>query len=155
MARLLRSLADESVGTDGSQIQSAWTELESLLTRHLEAEEHYLLPLIEAAHRENASLIRDDHDRIRAELAALGRELERPSQRQRGAVLLQQMLEEHAKREESTLYSWVDYSASAAVRRRVLSALRLVSLAAARVRRRFDSVRPVRNSEPPRSSQRQ
>ncbi len=149
MERLLRLLSSELDKPETAEFQSAWTELEVLLTRHLDAEEHYLLPLIEAAHRENANMIRDDHEKIRALLGALGADLSDPGRRRSGAGALHGLLRDHARREESSLYTWVDYGASAAVRRRVLSALRMVGMAAARVRRRLESVRPPRNSEPP------
>lgn len=149
MDRLLRTLASDSDRSESAEFESTWTELEVLLTRHLDAEEHYLLPLIEAAHRENADIIREDHEKIRALLTALGTDLKDPVRRRNGASALQGVLKDHARREENSLYAWADFGASAAVRRRVLAALRFVGIAAARVRRRLESVRPPRNSEPP------
>ena len=102
-----------------------WSEFESCLTWHMDAEEHYLLPLAEAAHAEQVSAIRDEHAAIRKLVAELGVLVDLHALGEQSTAELVRLLHEHAALEEATLYGWADQGVSTAVGRSIAAMLHL------------------------------
>lgn len=93
---------------DQPAIDAAWTEFESALLAHLEAEEVHLLPIFAQVDREEVTAIRQDHAKIRYLLAEMGVRLELHCVKERTVERLIQSLRAHAAREERLLYEWAD-----------------------------------------------
>lgn len=121
---LLKRLSDDAEGNDWRALQQTWGEFESCLASHLEAEERYLLPLIEGAHLADAEACRAEHGRIRSFVAELGVELDLHAVRKEAVEQFIEFLRDHSRRESSTLYRWGGDTASSDVERRVAGMLR-------------------------------
>ncbi len=112
---LLRCLEQDAVAPVPSALQATWTTFESRLTRHMDAEEQFLLPLIEASDPGEVARIRTEHTRIRELLTELGVAIELHTIRARNIERLIEVLEAHAKHENGALYRLAGEKASAAV----------------------------------------
>jgi len=91
---------------------------------HLDAEEHYLLPLVEAGHPAETERTRAEHLRIRRMVTELGVAVELHAARQPVIDELIRMLRDHAEWEDKTLYRWASDSASTSVQQSVSSKLK-------------------------------
>ena len=72
---LLAQLAREAEDSDRQALQATWSELEKRLIAHLDAEEQYLLPLIEADNPVEVARTRREHGEIRDLIASSGSRL--------------------------------------------------------------------------------
>jgi hemerythrin superfamily protein len=93
---------------DAAAAQETWAAFEKGLLAHLEAEERHILPIFEREDPDEAVVIRNEHDRIRAQLAELGVGLEIHTAREARVNEFIGFLREHAKREEDKLYQWAE-----------------------------------------------
>jgi len=116
---LLRCLAQDAQAPVPGTLQTTWSQFETQLTRHMQAEEQFLLPLLEASDAREVTRIRAEHSRIRDLLAELGLAVELHTIREANILELVALLEAHAKHENSVLYRMAGDKASAAVEHRM------------------------------------
>ncbi len=130
---LLVKLAEDAQATDRQALQQTWSDLEKRLIAHLDAEERYLLPLVEFDNPLEVARTRREHAEIRDLLAELGLAIELHTARQPDVQRLIDMLRAHAEHEESALYSLAGNKASSAVEHSIASTLKAVVRSALRV----------------------
>ena len=124
LAVLLERLSQAAEACDREALVATWTELEPRLTCHMEAEERYLLPLVEADHPAEVKRTLLEHAQIRDRIAELGLAIELHSVRSGDIRALIDMLQAHAKHEDEKLYVIAGDKVSVAGEHRVLSTLR-------------------------------
>jgi hemerythrin-like domain-containing protein len=110
---LLAQLTSAIEGADWSELCEQWTRFEQNLRDHLDTEERSLFPLVAPAHRREVESLRGDHEHIRGALSELGVAVDLHTLRKAAIDELIVYLQEHAQRENHTLYEWVDGSATA------------------------------------------
>jgi hemerythrin superfamily protein len=121
---LLRRLVDDARAPEPGALQKTWSALEAQLTRHMEAEERFLLPLLEATDPAEVKRIREDHERIRYTLSEVGISVELHTVRAGRVTELAEMLRAHAQREDGALYRLAGEKASSAVEQGIARLLR-------------------------------
>ena len=121
---LLKRLADDAVAPECGALQCTWGELESRLLTHVAAEEHYLLPLIEASHPAEVARTFSEHKQIRHQVSELGLAIELHAVRNPAIEELIRTLQAHARYEEQTLYSLAGDKASTALQHRISALLK-------------------------------
>jgi hemerythrin len=124
LTQLLWRLSQDARDPSGLELQATWGELERRLNAHLRAEEEYLLPLVEASHPALVECTRREHDEIRRLVAELGVAVELHTVREPAISELVRTLDEHAEREDRTLYRFAGEKASVAVQHGIVVALR-------------------------------
>lgn len=124
LERLVTELVDTVEGADEPTIQQMWSRFESGLLAHFDAEERYILPLLERDHAAEVRGIRDEHDRIRRLMAELGVRADLHTLRKDVVDELIAALRAHAEREDRTLYPLADAAADVGTRERLFDALR-------------------------------
>ena len=122
-AQLMR-LAEDAEAPDASPLEASWDALEARLMRHLEAEETYLLPLLEASHPNEVARTLAEHRRIRDIVAAVGISIELHSVRKPELLALVELLNAHAAYEDTQLYPLAADKASVAVEHSVSATLK-------------------------------
>ena len=120
---LLRSLSEDATGPGGAPLQSTWGQLENRLTCHMEAEERFLLPLIEDAHPTEVRRTRLEHVQIRHLVAELGVAIDLHTARQPAIDALVNVLRDHAQHEDSVLYGFAGDQASRSIHDKLSSLL--------------------------------
>lgn len=120
---LFADLLNAAEGADQPTLQQVWTEFESGLLAHLDAEEQYLLPHFEKTDPGVARTVRADHERIREAIAALGVSTDLHLLRLDVAEELIRTLREHAALETRSLYAWAERSVEEKDRAAILEAL--------------------------------
>lgn len=109
LERQLRELARAIDTNDAaSDLHQCWQHFEASLLEHLGAEERTIFPVVAAAHRPEMEELRVEHQVIRKSLAELGLALELHTLRKPAVDELISFLSQHAARENSTLYTWID-----------------------------------------------
>jgi hemerythrin-like domain-containing protein len=121
---LLARLQGAATLSDREMLQTTWCELESRLVRHLEAEEQFLLPLVEASHPAEVERILREHTEIRDRIAVLGVAVELHAIRATDIQALVEQLARHAEHEERELYRAAGEKASSAVEHSIAEALK-------------------------------
>jgi len=111
-------------GADQPTLQQAWTDFESGLLRHLEAEERLIVPALEVEHPEEIRMLRRDHARIRGLIAELGVSTDLHLLRSHMAEELLQRLRSHARWEDETLYRWAEEAIDETGRRSLFETLK-------------------------------
>jgi hypothetical protein len=101
-----------------------WCELEHRLLSHMDVEEQFLLPLVEASHYRDVERARAEHVRLRELVCTLGAAIELNTAREPAIRELSQLLHAHAEREDRLLYRSACERASVIVQFRMASALR-------------------------------
>jgi hypothetical protein len=112
---LLRRLAQDARAPMPGALQITWGTFEARLSRHMEAEERFLLPLLEGSDPAEFTRIRLEHARIRDLLTELGVAVDLHAVREPNITELIEVLEEHAKHENGALYRLAGEKASSAV----------------------------------------
>lgn len=102
--RLLQWLRDAADGAESPRIHEVWGLCKQRLTEHMEAEERYLLPILEAQYPREAECVRRDHAEIRSRVAELGVHYELRLLRKTMTQDLMDLVSMHAAWEEKTLY---------------------------------------------------
>lgn len=128
---------------DAAAAQEAWTAFERGLLAHLEAEEHHMLPVFEREDPDEAVVIRNEHDKIRAMLADIGVGLEIHSAREARVEEFVRFLRAHAKREEAKLYAWAESDLPEEPSRGVRARIRAAVRAGAQALRRSIAAPPI------------
>ncbi|MDF3071282.1 MAG: hypothetical protein K0R38_6883 [Polyangiaceae bacterium] len=122
---ILRRLAEDATAPEcDAPLQSTWCQFEARLLCHMEAEENYLLPLIEASHAGEVERLRLEHVRIRQLVSELGVAIELHAARQPAIDALVKLLHDHAQREDVIVYEIAGQRASAVLQNRITSTLR-------------------------------
>jgi hypothetical protein len=121
---LLRRLAEDADAPDAAQLQVSWAALEGRVLRHMEAEERYLLPLLEASHPAAVAKTHAEHGHIRDILSALGIAVELHSARKPDILQLIELLKAHSAYEDGALYTLAGERASVAIQHSVTAALK-------------------------------
>lgn len=122
----LEALARVADGSDSEALAGAWADVETRLSRHMQAEERYLLPLVMASHPAAAQLTLQEHSRIREIVAELGLAVELHTIRSHEILALIDWLRAHSHREDEELYAFAGEKASSAVEHGILSVLKSV-----------------------------
>lgn len=130
LSQLLWRLSQDARDPSGLELQATWRELEHRLLAHLDAEEQFLLPLVEASHPFQVECTRREHGEIRRIVAELGIAVELHTVRESAISELVRTIDEHAEREDRTLYRFAGEKASVAVQHRIALALRESTTAA-------------------------
>ena len=121
---LLKRLAEDAQAPECAALHCTWCELESRLLGHMAAEEHYLLPLIEASHPTDAARTFAEHNQIRHQVSELGVAIELHSVRQPAIDQLIRTLQAHAQYEDETLYPLAGEKASPMLQQRIAAMLK-------------------------------
>lgn len=129
---LLKRLAEDIESPSKAELAATWAIFESRLIRHLEAEERFLLPLLEVSHPDEVKRTRSDHMHIRDSIAELGVAIELHAARQPDIAELIRFLREHAAHEDTALYQLAGDRAPADVAHGILDVLKQAVLSAAR-----------------------
>ena len=124
LAVLLECLSQAAEASDREGLATTWAELEPRLIGHMDAEERYLLPLVEADHPAEVKQTLLDHAQIRDRRAELGLAIELHAVRCGDIRALIDLLQAHSKHEDEELYVLAGDKVSAAVEHRVVSTLR-------------------------------
>lgn len=112
---LLERLEQDAEAPVPGALAATWEVFETKLLRHMEAEERYLLPLLEATDHPEVMRIRREHAAIRNRLAEIGLAIELHVARETSIAQLVKLLREHAKHEDSILYRLAGDKASSVV----------------------------------------
>jgi hemerythrin-like domain-containing protein len=120
---LLEDVANHAASANPA-LAITFNELEQRLMTHMEAEEQYLLPLVEVSHPGEADRTRLEHARIRQLVSELGLAIELHAVREPQIAELVQLLREHAAREDRTIYTFAGERASSAVEHRLAAMLK-------------------------------
>jgi hypothetical protein len=121
---LLQCLAEDVEAPGGRRLEATWAAFESRLIGHLDAEERFLLPLIEASNPDEINRIRADHARIRDSVTELGLAIELHAVRKSRIMELIHFMQAHAKHEDEALYRLAGDKASTAVEHSILESLK-------------------------------
>jgi hemerythrin-like domain-containing protein len=111
---------------DWDDVRAMWTQLDSGLVAHLEAEERHLLPLFARVEPAEAAALLAEHARFRTMLNELGVGVDLRSVSLAVADAFVDALRAHARREDELFYRWaerhIDASAREAVARELKNA---------------------------------
>jgi hemerythrin-like domain-containing protein len=124
MRALLQQLAEDAEAPSRQALEASWDALEGRLLRHMEAEERYLLPLLEAGHPASVQKTRAEHGHIRDVVAKLGLAVQLHTARKPDILQLIELLNQHSSDEDHTLYQLAGDKASGAVERGITAALK-------------------------------
>lgn len=112
---LLQRLAQDANAPLPGALDATWSVFERRLIRHMEAEERFLLPLLEASHPKEVARVQDEHARIRDLIAELGVAVELHTIRVEHVSDLIALLKAHAEHEDRALYQLAGEKASTAI----------------------------------------
>jgi hypothetical protein len=129
---LLELLSQAADTCNREALATAWAELEPRLIAHMQAEEQYLLPLLEASHPAEVRRTLLEHGQIRDAIAELGVAVELHAVRKSDIQAMVERLRAHAKQEDEELYVLAGDKASGAVEHGVLTTLKAVVRSALR-----------------------
>lgn len=108
---------------DRERIQALWTTFESTLSRHLAAEEKFLVPVLARTNPRQARAILAEHRQIRARMLELGTALDLHLVRLETARAFIDELRAHARHEDEVLYRLADDDLDEQERASLLAAL--------------------------------
>jgi hypothetical protein len=107
LEELLERLIEAFEADDRKEMQRLWTSFETRLSKHLAAEDKYLIPSLLCTHERQARTLMVDHQEIRTQLAELGEHLDLHMVRLESARRLAEDLRAHARYEDK-IYQWAD-----------------------------------------------
>lgn len=113
LEELLTQLTSAIEGVSPPALCEQWARFERGLRDHLDAEERCLFPLVASAHRNDIEALRAEHQHIRCALSELGFAVELHTLRKASVDELITYLQQHALREDYSLYQWLDESSAA------------------------------------------
>lgn len=103
---LLERLLAAFEANDREDMAQGWTEFESGLLAHLEAEETYLFPALQRVSERDASVLIREHRHIRTRLTEIGVSLDLHTVRLASARDFVDELRAHSRNEDRLLYRW-------------------------------------------------
>jgi len=121
---LLTCLVQDAEAPSACALEASWDLFERRLIHHMEAEERFLLPLVEASNGAEVARTRTEHIQIRDMIAELGLAIELHAVRASDIRKLSDLLREHAKHEDEALYQLAGDKASVAVGHDILDSLK-------------------------------
>ncbi len=108
---------------DREDVAAVWTEFDTRLLAHMEAEEQYLMPLLRRANPRAFRAIVEEHKHFRARLTELATEVDLHTLRLHEARSFIGELRAHSAHEDRTLYALADQELEAPERESALHAL--------------------------------
>ena len=118
----LKALARAVEANDAPcDLRECWTGFETSLRDHLDTEERSIFPVVAAAHRPEVEALRAEHRAIRDALAELGLAVELHTLRKAAVDKLIVFLNQHATREDHSLYEWLEQASGSLARRGLLA----------------------------------
>jgi hemerythrin-like domain-containing protein len=105
---LFADLLGAFVANDGGRAAILWNEFDDHLTKHLEAEERFLIPRLSASNPREARTILQEHRHIRSHLMEAGVGVDLHIVRLEMVRGFVEELRAHARREDDILYRWAD-----------------------------------------------
>ncbi len=99
---------DGALSADRATIQEIWTRLERALLAHFDAEERWLFPLFSADHPEEILALQQQHARLRRLVSEAGVAADLRTLRSDQTLELLSELRAHAKREDDSIYGWLE-----------------------------------------------
>lgn len=130
---LLARLSEDAQSCEREALQATWAAFEGRLIAHIDAEERFLLPLVETDNPREVAQTRRDHAQIRDLVAELRLAVELHTVREPDIRKLVKLLRSHARHEEAALYVLAGEKASVAVEHSISSTLKAVVRSALRV----------------------
>lgn len=134
---LLRRLAEDAAAPVPGALQATWSQVENKLIRHMEAEERFLLPLLEASDPDEVARVRREHIQLRDLLSELGVAIELHTVRAPNILQLVEFLDAHAQHENEALYRLAGDKASSAIEHRIAQLLKQGAAAVSKVSARI------------------
>jgi len=104
-------------------VSELWTAFEDRITRHLEAEERFMIPQLFSSHPRDARAILEEHRHIRTRLTELGCRVDLHTARFETARGFIDDLRAHARHEDDVLYRWADEHLAAGEQKTLFDAL--------------------------------
>ncbi len=117
---LLQELVNTVATADEPTIVDTWTDFEQSLLTHFDAEERYLLPVLDRRDPSEGDEIRAEHRRIRHLVAELGVRADLHVLRKETVDQLAESLRAHAAREDRMVYQLADEELDEDARRAAL-----------------------------------
>jgi len=118
----LKALARAVEANDAaSDLRECWTGFETSLRDHLDTEERTIFPVVAPAHRAEVEALRAEHQLIRDALAELGLAVELHTLRKPAIDELTEFLNQHATRENHSLYDWLEGASGSQAHRGLLA----------------------------------
>lgn len=121
---LLTCLVQDAEAPSPGALEATWDVFECRLTHHMEAEERFLLPLVEVSNPAEVARTRKEHIQIRDMLAELGLAIELHAIRASDILKLSELLRAHAKHEDEALYQLAGDKAAVAVGHGIFDSLK-------------------------------
>jgi len=111
LAQQLQALARSVDANDAAcDLGQCWADFEASLRDHLDTEERSIFPVLASAHRAEIEALRAEHQLIRNTLTDLGLAVELHTLRKAAVDDLIAFLDQHAARENDSLYEWLEQS---------------------------------------------
>jgi len=120
---LLKGMLSAVEADDRESIDATFTEFDSRLRTHLDAEERHLIPAFLHAEPRAARALLEEHKHIRARLMELGAAIDLHTLRAENARAFAGELRAHASHEDRFLYKWADEHIGDAERTSLIAAL--------------------------------
>lgn len=95
-------------GLERAALVEVWRAFDHALRAHLDLEETWLLPGLQAAHPEAVQALREEHDALRAWLEELDLAVELHHVRAEPLLAFLEALRAHARTEDRGIYRWAD-----------------------------------------------
>ena len=118
---LIKRLVAAFEANDREDMAKLWTELDTGLNAHLDAEEKFMFPALAEREPEYVRTLAAEHASIRTALLDLGVRVDLHTIRLDAANAFLALLTDHARREDELLYRWADEHATPAQKDGVLS----------------------------------
>jgi hypothetical protein len=93
---------------DRVEVARLWSEFDERLSKHLEAEEHLMIPQLSSSRARDARALLEEHRHIRSRLVELGLGVDLHIVRLGAARGFVEELRAHARHEDDVLYRWAD-----------------------------------------------
>jgi len=119
MLTLIQSFYPPGVGA--CDLRDCWTGFETSLRDHMDTEERTVFPVVAPAHRPEVEALRAEHRVIRDALAELGLAVELHTLRKAAVDKLIVFLNQHATRENLSLYEWLERASGPRAHRGLLA----------------------------------
>jgi len=108
LEQAFQAIAVRACEGDCGDVEADWSAFQDALLGHLDAEEKYIIPALAVDRPAAASVLHDEHARIRVEILRLAFEFDLGCWGGEQVEQFVAMLRAHADREEHTFYPWTD-----------------------------------------------
>jgi hemerythrin-like domain-containing protein len=90
------------------EVARLWSEFDERLSKHLEAEEHLMIPQLSSSRPRDARALLEEHRHVRSRLVELGLGVDLHLVRLGAARGFVEELRAHARHEDDVIYQWAD-----------------------------------------------